>query len=146
MFYCLTTILSIIFHNSLICLSFVIEIFYFQTVPGTKHHRLMYNLTFSAMASVIRHQKDSGRQSIYKGENLYDVSCILTSHKMSSFASTMQVLSVLSKFKAGALCQNLDFRFKRYCSPCNFSIMTLIPLAQPSNIVSSLVLLCSIVN
>ena len=77
MFYCLTTILSMIFYNSLICLSFVIEIFYFQTVPGTKHHRFIFILTFYAMPSFFRHQKDSGRQSIYKGENLYNVSCIL---------------------------------------------------------------------
>ena len=77
MFYCLTTILSIIFYNSLICLSFVIEIFYFQTVPGTKHHRFILGLTFFSLPSFFRHQKDSGRQSIYKGENLYDVSCIL---------------------------------------------------------------------
>ena len=77
MFYCLTTILSIIFYNSLICLSFEIEIFYFQTVPGTKHHRFIFTLTFSAIPSFFRHQKDSGRQSSYKGENLYNVSCIL---------------------------------------------------------------------
>ena len=77
MFYCLTTIFSIVFYNSLICLSFVIKIFYLYTVPGTKHHRFMFSLTFSAMPSFFRHQKNSGRQSIYKGENLYCVSCIL---------------------------------------------------------------------
>ena len=77
MFYCFITILSTIFCNSLICKSFVIEIFYFYTVPGTKHHRFMFDLTFSAMLSFFRHQKDSGRQSIYKGENLYSVSCFL---------------------------------------------------------------------
>ena len=65
MFYCFITILSTIFCNSLICKSFVIEIFYFQTVPGTKHHRFIFILTFYAMPSFFRHQKDSGRQSIY---------------------------------------------------------------------------------
>ena len=58
-------------------LSFVIDIFYFQTVPGTKHHRVMLTLTFSAMPLFFRHQKDSEGKSISKGENLYSVSCIL---------------------------------------------------------------------
>ena len=33
----------------------------------------------------------------------------LSRHKMLSFGSTMQVISVLPKFRAGALCQNLNF-------------------------------------
>ena len=92
MFYCFITIFSIIFYDSLICLSFVIEIFYFQTVPGTKHHRLMFSLTFFAMLLFFRHQKDSGRQSIYKGENLYAVSCILIPNLKRScfFRTTVQ--------------------------------------------------------
>ena len=77
MFYCFITILSTIFCNSLICKSFVIEIFYFQTVPGTKHHRFMINLTFYAVPSLFRHQKDSGSWSIHKGENFFNESCIL---------------------------------------------------------------------
>ena len=77
MFNCFITVLSTIFYNSLICLSFVIEIFYFQTVPGTKHHRFILYLTFYNMPSFFRHQKDSGSWSIYKGENLFNVSCIL---------------------------------------------------------------------
>ena len=79
MFYCFITILSTIFYDRLICLSFVIEIFNFQTVPGTKQHRFMFNLTFYAMPSFFRHQKDSGSWSIYKGENFFNENCILRS-------------------------------------------------------------------
>ena len=53
-------------------LGLVIEIFYKQTVPGTKYHSFMFALT-----SFFRHQKDSGRQSIYKSENLFGLNCIL---------------------------------------------------------------------
>ena len=37
--------------------SFVIEIFYIQTVPGTKHHRFILGLTFFAKSSFFRHKK-----------------------------------------------------------------------------------------
>ena len=64
----------------------------FQTVPGTKHHRFIFSLTFSAMPSFVIHKKDSGMQSIYKGENLYDVSCILGT-LLKSFPPIHQVAS-----------------------------------------------------
>ena len=77
MFYYFITILSKMFYNRLICLSFVIEIFNFQTVPGTKQHRFIFYLSFYAMPLFFRHQKDSGSWSIYKVKNFFNENCIL---------------------------------------------------------------------
>ena len=45
------------FYNSLICLGFEITIFYIQTVPGTKHHRFILELTFFATPLFFQTQK-----------------------------------------------------------------------------------------
>ena len=97
MFYYFITFFSIIFYNSLICLSFVIEILYFQTVPGTKHHIFMLTLTFFTMLLFFRHQKDSGRQSIYKGQNLYAVSCIIVAYSILYFCTIQSAKTAVAQ-------------------------------------------------
>ena len=77
MFQCLRIIFSILFYHTLVCLSFVIEILYKQTVPGTKHHSFIIVFTFFSTPSFFRHQKDSGSWSIYNIEDLFNENCIL---------------------------------------------------------------------
>ena len=112
MFYCFITILSTIFYNRLICLSFVIEIFNFQTVPGTKQHRFMFNLTFYAMPIFIRHQKDSGSWSIHKGENFFNENCILGRHGQSSVRKAVLHVDAPSSLLLALQCT--EVRFARF--------------------------------
>ena len=57
MFLCFRPILFLIYFNSLICVGSLIEKFYIQTVPGTKHHRFLVSLIFLLHLSFFRHNK-----------------------------------------------------------------------------------------
>ena len=57
MFLCFRPILFLTFFNSLICVGSLIEKFYIQTVPGTKHHRFLVSLIFLLQLSFFRHNK-----------------------------------------------------------------------------------------
>ena len=78
MFQCFRPILSITFYNSLICVNFLIEKLYIQTVPGAKQHRFMLSLTFLLHLRFLDIKKDSGGQSTYRRKKLFPLSCILT--------------------------------------------------------------------
>ena len=67
----------ITFYNSLKRVGFLIEKFYFQTVPGTKQYRFIVRLTILLHLLFFRHKKDSGRWSTYKVEEVSALSCIL---------------------------------------------------------------------
>ena len=57
MFQCFRPILFLTFFNSLKCVGSLIEKFYIQTVPGTKHHRFLVSLIFLLHLSFFRHNK-----------------------------------------------------------------------------------------
>ena len=57
MFLCFRPILFLTFVNSLICVGSLIEKFYIQTVPGTKHHRFLVSLIFLLHLSFFRHNE-----------------------------------------------------------------------------------------
>ena len=65
MFLYLRPILFLKIFNSLICVDSLIEKFYIQTVPGTKHHRFFVCLTFHLHLSFFRHNK-----RLRRGEHL----------------------------------------------------------------------------
>ena len=57
MFLCFRPILFPTFFNSLICIGSLIEKFYIQTVPGTKHHRFLVSLIVLKHLSFFGHNK-----------------------------------------------------------------------------------------
>ena len=111
MFPCFRPILFLTFFNSLICVGSLIEKFYIQTVPGTKHHRFLVSLIFLLQLSFFRHNKRLQRKETISSEPYFRCNSITNLVPLVNFSSSF-------RFRVRQSCAAVSLRLSQSKPAC----------------------------